>query len=135
MDGEAASPHASASGERVRDGYRKGASPFRSPASGSIAPNHPVSKDLRGYRRATLRGDLPAGLTVAARAIPSGIHALKELIGSLQDEGITLVVARLKRPMQQTFQDVGLLDLVGEGHVYATVRAAVQAAHPAREGA
>lgn len=37
--------------------------------------------------------------------------------------------------MQQTFRDVGLLDLVGEGHVYATVRAAVQAACRGREGA
>jgi MFS superfamily sulfate permease-like transporter len=58
----------------------------------------------------------------------TGVHALKELIGSLQDEGITLVVARLKGPMQQTFREVGLLDLVGEGHVYPTVRAAVRGA-------
>jgi hypothetical protein len=33
------------------------------------------------------------------------------------------VVARLKGPMQRTFRDVGLLDLIGEGHVDPTVRA------------
>jgi SulP family sulfate permease len=65
----------------------------------------------------------------------TAVHAMKELIGSLQVEGITFVVARLKGPMQRTFRDVGLLDLVGERHVFPTVRAAVQAAHPEREGA
>jgi SulP family sulfate permease len=65
----------------------------------------------------------------------TGIHALKGLIRSLQDEGITLVVARLKGPMQRAFRDVGLLDAIGEGHVYPTVRAAVQAAGPEGERA
>jgi SulP family sulfate permease len=65
----------------------------------------------------------------------TGVHALKELIGSLQREGITFVVARLKDPMQRTFRDVGLLDAIGEGHVHPTVHAAVQAARPERGGA
>jgi sulfate permease, SulP family len=65
----------------------------------------------------------------------TGVHALNELIGSLQAEGVTFVVARLKDPMQRTFRDAGLLDAIGEGHVYPTVRAAVQAVGPEREGA
>jgi SulP family sulfate permease len=65
----------------------------------------------------------------------TGIHALKELIGSLQREEITFLVARLKDPMQRTFQTTGLLDAIGEGHVHPTVRAAVQAARNKREGA
>jgi SulP family sulfate permease len=65
----------------------------------------------------------------------TGIHALTELINSLRDEGITFVVARLKDPMQRTFRDVGLLEVIGEGHLYPTVRAAVQAVGPEREGA
>jgi sulfate permease, SulP family len=65
----------------------------------------------------------------------TGVLALNELIGSLRDEGVTLVVARLKNPMQRAFRDVGLLDTIGEGHVYPTVRAAVQAVGPEREGA
>ena len=65
----------------------------------------------------------------------TGVHALKELIGSWGNEGITFVVARLKGPMQRTFWDVGLLDLVGNRHIYPTVRAAAEAARPAREGA
>jgi sulfate permease, SulP family len=65
----------------------------------------------------------------------TGVQALHELIGSLQDEGITFVAARLKDPMRRTFRDVGLLDVIGEGHLYPTVRAAVQAACPERQGA
>ncbi len=59
---------------------------------------------------------------------PGRIHAPKGLISPLPDKGIALVVARLKGPMQRTFRDVGLLDVIGEGHVYPTVRAAVRAA-------
>jgi hypothetical protein len=63
------------------------------------------------------------------------IHALKEFISSLRDKGIALVVARLKGPTQRTFWDVGLLDMIGEGHVYPTMRASVQALDPERDGA
>jgi hypothetical protein len=46
-----------------------------------------------------------------------------------------LVVARLKGPTQRTSRDVGLLDMIGEGHIYSTMRAAVQALGPERDGA
>lgn len=65
----------------------------------------------------------------------TGIDALKNLIGSLRDQGITFLIARLMGPMQRTLRDVGLLDLIGEHNVYPTVRAAVEAAHRAYEGA
>lgn len=70
-----------------------------------------------------------------ASYVRARIHALKELISSLRDKGNTLVVARLKGPTQRTFRDVGLLDMIGEGHVYPTMRAAVQALGPERDGA
>jgi sulfate permease, SulP family len=63
----------------------------------------------------------------------SGVDALTRLAASLRGEGITLVFARLKGPMRQAFQEAGILELVGESHVYPTVRAAVQAA-PSGEG-
>ena len=57
----------------------------------------------------------------------TGVDALTSLVRSLQEEQITFVLARLKDPMHQTLQEAGVLDLVGEPHLYPTVRAAVAA--------
>jgi hypothetical protein len=57
---EEASPQSSASGKRVRDGYRRGASPFRSPASGSVLHRiSPVSRDLYATVRAAVQAACP----------------------------------------------------------------------------
>jgi len=64
----------------------------------------------------------------------TGVSSLKSLIGSLREQGITFVIARLKGPTQRALRDVGLFDLVDEHNVFPTVRAAVEAAHPAYEG-
>jgi SulP family sulfate permease len=64
----------------------------------------------------------------------TGVDALTGLVRSLRDQGITLLLARLKSPMRQTLGRAGVLRLIGEQHVYPTVRAAVQAAS-SREGA
>jgi sulfate permease, SulP family len=56
----------------------------------------------------------------------TGAHAIKELIASLNAEEVVFVVARLKSHMEGTFEDFGLLDLVGRDHLYPTVRAAVE---------
>ena len=53
---------------------------------------------------------------------------LTELIGSLRKESITFVFARLHGPTSDHLEEAGVLDLVGEEHVYPTVRSAVQAA-------
>ena len=63
----------------------------------------------------------------------TGVEALTSLVRSLQEEGITFVFARLKDPMRQALQEAGVLDLVGEPHVYPTVRAAVAAAAAGEE--
>jgi MFS superfamily sulfate permease-like transporter len=63
----------------------------------------------------------------------TGVDALRELIGSLQEDDITFVVARLSSPMRESFGDASLLDLVGMHHVYPTVRDAVDAARAALE--
>jgi SulP family sulfate permease len=58
----------------------------------------------------------------------TGVETLTRLHHSLRAEQTTFVFARLKGPMRQALRDAGILDLVGEDHVYPTVRAAVEAA-------
>jgi sulfate permease, SulP family len=60
----------------------------------------------------------------------TGVDALTELIRSLRTDQITFVFARLKGPMRQDLRAAGVLDLVGQAHLYPTVQAAVQAARP-----
>ena len=56
------------------------------------------------------------------------IHALKELISSLPDKGEHVGGRAAQGPDAANLPDVGLLDMIGEGHLYLTVRAAVRAA-------
>ena len=56
----------------------------------------------------------------------TGVRMLTEMIESLRKESITFVFARLHSPASDRLEDAGVLDLVGEEHVYPTVRAAVQ---------
>ena len=58
----------------------------------------------------------------------TGMDALTSLVQSMGEEAVTFVFARLKDPMRQALREAGVLDLVGEPHVYPTVRAAVAAA-------
>jgi sulfate permease, SulP family len=60
----------------------------------------------------------------------TGVRTLTELIESLRKESITFVFARLHGYMNDHLQAAGVVDLVGEEHLYPTVRAAVQAAPP-----
>jgi sulfate permease, SulP family len=60
----------------------------------------------------------------------TGVRTLTELIESLREESITFVFARLHGHMSDHLEAAGVLDLVGEEHLYPTVRAAVQAAPP-----
>ena len=55
----------------------------------------------------------------------TGVDFLIELIRSLRKEDITFVCARLKSPMVEHLTDAGVLDLIGDEHVYPTVHAAV----------
>jgi MFS superfamily sulfate permease-like transporter len=56
----------------------------------------------------------------------TGVRMLTELIKSLRKESITFVFARLHDPTEHHLDQAGVLDLVGEDHLYPTVRAAVQ---------
>jgi SulP family sulfate permease len=58
----------------------------------------------------------------------TGVRMLTELIESLRKESITFVIARLHSPTSDRLDEAGVLDLVGEEHIYPTVRSAVQAA-------
>ena len=65
----------------------------------------------------------------------TGVDALTSLVESLGAEQITFVLARLKDLMRQALGEAGVLGLVGDGHVYPTVRAAAAAAASAVEDA
>jgi sulfate permease, SulP family len=58
----------------------------------------------------------------------TGIDLLTNLIEAMRKKSITFVFARLKGPVTEYLQDAGVLRLVGEGHIYPTVSAAVDAA-------
>jgi sulfate permease, SulP family len=58
----------------------------------------------------------------------TGVRTLTDLIDALRKESITFVFARLHGHMNDHLTDAGVVDLVGEDHLYPTVRAAVQSA-------
>jgi sulfate permease, SulP family len=58
----------------------------------------------------------------------TGVRTLTDLIDSLRKESITFVFARLHGHMSDHLTDAGVVDLVGEDHLYPTVHAAVQSA-------
>jgi SulP family sulfate permease len=57
----------------------------------------------------------------------TGLDALLDVTKDLRYDEITLVMARLRTRMEEQFQDAGVLDEIGRGHLYPTVRAAVDA--------
>ncbi len=58
----------------------------------------------------------------------TGVDFLTDLIASLRKEDISFVFARLKSPMAEHLTEVGVLELIGEEHVFPTVHAAVAGA-------
>jgi sulfate permease, SulP family len=58
----------------------------------------------------------------------TGVRTLTDLIASLRKESITFVFARLHGYMSEHLTEAGVVDLVGEDHLYPTVHAAVQSA-------
>jgi SulP family sulfate permease len=63
----------------------------------------------------------------------TGVDALKSLIGSLRDQQVTFVFARLKDPTRRRLREAGVLQLVGERYIHPTVQAAVAAAPTGEE--
>jgi SulP family sulfate permease len=57
----------------------------------------------------------------------TGLDALVDVAKDLESDEITLVMARLRTRMQEQLEDAGVLDVIGHGHLYPTVRAAVEA--------
>ncbi len=57
----------------------------------------------------------------------TGLDALEQLTKDLRDDGITLVVARLRTRMEAQFELSGLTETIGSQHFYPTIRAAVEA--------
>jgi SulP family sulfate permease len=57
----------------------------------------------------------------------TGAEALGRLAGTLREEGVNLVVARMRRRVQRELAKSGLVERIGSKHFYPTVRAAVAA--------
>ena len=57
----------------------------------------------------------------------TGMEALLDLARDLRQEGITLVVARLRSRMKPDFDVAGLTDEIGAEHFYPSVKHAVDA--------
>jgi len=57
----------------------------------------------------------------------TGLDALLDVTKDLRRDEITLVIARLRTRMEEQLETAGVVDLVGSGHLYPTVRAAVEA--------
>jgi sulfate permease, SulP family len=94
------------------------------------------SNYVRGRIREAVAGARPPlrWLVFDAEALShvdaTGVSMLTELIESLREESITFVFARLHSPISENLKEAGVLDLVGEDHLYPTVHAAVRAAPP-----
>ena len=78
--------------------------------AGAPTPTHHVVFDAEGV------GGIDA----------SGAQALDQLLDALDRERITFVVARLKGPVRQQFDDNLLTDRLGEDHFFPTVTRAVE---------
>lgn len=65
----------------------------------------------------------------------TGLETLRDLVGDLRREEITLVIARLRTRMQDDFAAAGILDVIGRERLYPSVRAAVDAFVHTRVGA
>jgi high affinity sulfate transporter 1 len=65
----------------------------------------------------------------------TGMEALKNLVGELDDGGVALVVARMRTALQGLLGDAGLEAEIGADHFYPTVRAAVGACVREESGA
>jgi high affinity sulfate transporter 1 len=61
----------------------------------------------------------------------TGLDALLDVAKELQRDEIALAIARLRTRMEGQLEDAGVLDVIGPGHLYPTVRAAVDA-YPSR---
>jgi sulfate permease, SulP family len=105
------------------DSYRRGRSPFRSPARRPLlARLVPVSERLRGYGGGTLRRDLLAGVTVAALALPAAM-AYGELAGLTPVDGLYTLL--LPAVAYTVFGSSRQLIIGPEGSIAAMVAAAV----------
>ena len=57
----------------------------------------------------------------------TGAEALIALTNDLRRDGIVLVLARLRTRMQQQLENAGVLEAIGRGRLYPSVRSAVDA--------
>ena len=56
----------------------------------------------------------------------TSVEVLKGLLGELKGEGIAIYVAELHAPVREFSRRTGLLEIIGENHIFPTVDAAVR---------
>jgi len=57
----------------------------------------------------------------------TGLEALTDVTKELRRDGVTLVIARLHGRMREQLETAGALEVIGDGHLYSSVHAAVEA--------
>lgn len=55
----------------------------------------------------------------------SGMHALKEFINTCKKKNITLYLSEIKEPSKRDLKAFGLLDAIGEKHIFHTLKEAL----------
>jgi SulP family sulfate permease len=56
----------------------------------------------------------------------TSIEVLKGLLAELKDKGIDIYVAELHGPVFEFIQRIGMLEIIGEDHIFPTIDAAVR---------
>ena len=121
--GEDIPPRSAPPGERARDSYGRGVSPFRPAARRPLLHRLvPVSERLAGYGGGALRRDLLAGVTVAALALPAAM-AYGELAGLSAVAGLYALL--LPTVAYTVFGSSRQLIVGPDGSIAALVAAAV----------
>ena len=59
--------------------------------------------------------------------ITTAADMLRELVGDLEERGVTLAFAELKGHVRERLERYGLVDLVGRDHFYRTIGEVVKA--------
>jgi SulP family sulfate permease len=95
--------------------------------------------DFLARVRAAIEETDPSWVVLSAEALGdvdlTAADALETLRAELAERGITLGLARAKQDMLDVLRPSGLLDRIGAGHVFPTLRAATEAFHTAHPDA
>ena len=94
-------------------------------------PSHPLPKQSRLQAPQFSVRPQPSWIVIASEPITdvdtTAADMLEALAESLEENGIRIVFAELKDPVRAKIERYQLAELIGPGHFYPTIRAAVDA--------